>query len=412
MIYLVKSNRFLTYINIIIFQFWLYLSAEGKSILPHFLMLSIEVVFILNTLLTLYIKKNRKFNKLTIYLLVLTFFAYVLGLQYFSRQIVDVDRNTDLLICFMLINGPLLVSEKEENIIKFLNILLISSCVISLYELMHFDISSLRTIVIDRSALWELKVFYCTPLFWFIPFYIIYAFVYKKSYLLAILAWTIALLLNAIATKREFLVESAWLIVVLFFFFYRTKQLSNIKSILIIIIIAFAGLYSIQSFTHFNISALFQLQIDRLSSDEVESNGFIRFQEFINYFGSSNFINWIFGKGLGIPHNGLGFLPNTALHIGFFNYIFKFGIFLSLPYLYYLFKSLHNIKHLESIYLTDKWRVVCVLSVLWSAPSFFLVSNFWALIPSVCFFWYFLLRSTTAKCTSNNRPGQAVAACK
>lgn len=386
-----RINDHLTFLLLVVFQFWLYLQDGEDAIIPHVIILLFELLLFVNSTLTIMIHGKKVFFSL--YFLLLILIAFVLGTINYHGEIVDVGRNSDFIICLLALNGILLINKDKHFIISLIKTIAIISCIITLYELINFDFSQLGVLVVDRSALWNVRLYKCGTFFWFVPYLLIYAIVYKDGVVIAIVAWIFAMIINSIATKRMFWVETFWGIFVVFLFLIKIRQFKQVKMIVAVAVVALIGVTYLLTVDVIELDALFEAQQERMTGDQIEATGFSRFRETEKYFSMTSPVDWIIGKGLGVAHHGLGG-PNTALHIGITNIILKFGLFLLIPYLILLLKTLRGYKHIRVLRSKNDWKAFSILCVIANTPLFLLVSNFWAMTPVVTFFWYFLINAS------------------
>lgn len=392
-----KIKEYMLFSNLFIFHFFIYITYSYKDLVPHYLLLAAEAFFLSSTafITILYCLHKEKHSFLCFYFVFIIILSYIVGLCNINGQEVDVDINTDLLICLFMINATFLTSCEPKRIIYFLKIVVISSVIIFIKDLLSigsFDLIG----ILSRSYLWSEKFFFTGYLFWCSTFLIIFAFIFNKNYFFAFCSWGCAFILNMLALKRQFLVESLWLFIVLLFLFFKTGQYRLIKkfcvSFFVGISIFFAVIYS---FFDIDLNILLNAQESRMSNDDIQSTGFVRFEESLTYFKSIDVADVFLGHGLGVPHHGLGIdKPNSALHIGVTNYINKFGVFLVFIYLYYLCRSIKLLPNINNYNKNDKWRTVCIMFNVCNAPSFLFLSNCWVVGPVVCFFWYSLIVAT------------------
>ena len=201
------------------------------------------------------------------------------------------------------------------------------------------------------------------------------------------------MIVNLMATKRLFVVQSAWILAILMLFFYMTKQRKEMK--ILILIIPIVLLLGLVAFSYFDLDYHVFLEAleERSSSDNVEDSGFERFRESESYLNGASFFDLIMGKGFGVEHGGLGY-DTTDLHIGFTNLILKYGIWMLILFVPLAIKSFFSIFKMRDYYQKDPWRVVCMLVSIVNVPMFCTVANFYTLSPNTAFFWYCLIRST------------------
>lgn len=388
------SNNII-FLCLFVFVFAFYSNGGGSFKIPHLLLLLAEVVFLLNTfaLLGKNIQNGKKSSSIIIYLIIVVIMSYCIGLMNYNGQERDVDNNTDLMICFIAINGFILLRYDKESILKFVILTAISTIFVTLLELSRIDLLDvLPSILVDRSSLWNNCFPFVASFFWYVQFLLVYSVVLKKNYGIALFAFGLFALLNLLATKRQFMVETAWLLCLILYYLYKTKCIKEFRNIIIILLAALFIFLIVGKVLNLDISFLFEATQSRFDKDDVETSGFVRFVESEVYFDSASFIDVIFGRGLGVPHHGLEG-PNTALHIGITNLILKFGLFVAPLFVILVLKLLPKLLKIEKYAKTDPWLVVCLLSAFATIPSFFFLANCWTFTPGISFFVYTLMYS-------------------
>lgn len=384
-------HKNLTFFLLLYFQINLYLNFEGAIwTIPSSLNKLFFALFLINTMVSVF-RYRWGHRNLLIYFVVISLFAMMLGL--FNSVGVHENSNpyNDLVVCFLMVNSFILQEYDEKDIINFIKISIILSCIITIYELIIFDVSSIAVLISSRN-LWDIALFYCGVFFWCVPFLVLYSVVYNKLYAYAIIPFILALIINLISTKRGFVMEMIWLGVILLYFLKKLGKIRIVGQVLLVILASIIAIVGIIRFTQLDLNSLFEALKQRFDKEIVEDNGFVRFRESEIYFDSANLFDIVFGRGIGVQHHGLGKDDlGTALHIGVTNLIFKFGFFIVIVYLILLIRALRNVRYIPWLYVNNKWKLVALLVVLVQTPSFLFLANFWAVTPSTCFFWYFLL---------------------
>lgn len=401
-----KEQTIATILLIVLFFFNFFVMFSGSGThdlaedkMPRWLSLPFQLALIFVSWYSAFSCRH-KYGNLSKYFLILIVFAFINGMLHGGGN-GNISLTMDFLTCLMIVIGVLLVDVDEKKITKFVLYTAICAIVFSLYDLAHFDASMLATLISMRAQLWGESIFFTATLFWFLWFLIIYAFVYKKYYWIAIISWLIFFVIEMIATKRIFIVQTGWTIVILLLFFHKTHQKKAFKSLIWVAVLAFVGVSLVISKSDIDFSSLFEAQENRMSSVEIEDTGFLRFRESSNYLSRASVIDIFMGKGLATKHFGHpGNQTLTALHIGVTNILFKFGFWMLIPYIIFLYRMLGNIKRIRYLYLNDKFGLTCLLTALVQAPVFLLVGNYWSLSPALAFFWFCLLRSTV----NNHKP--------
>ncbi len=373
---------------LVFFQFFLYLSGgrETESLIPQWVSFPIEMVFLVYVVYLCF-KCRFRFTSMSFYILGLTLMATFIG--YFNGGSVAIN----MLTSFMIIAGCIMTQIPEEKIFKFLFIISIVGIIFVLKEFIYYDPSQAATVLLERSLIHEIPLFQSITLLWMFSLLIFIAFVYKKHFLLAGVVWALNMIVNLMATKRLFVVQSAWILAILMLFFYMTKQRKEMK--ILILIIPIVLLLGLVAFSYFDLDYHVFLEAleERSSSDNVEDSGFERFRESESYLNGASFFDLIMGKGFGVEHGGLGY-DTTDLHIGFTNLILKYGIWMLILFVPLAIKSFFSIFKMRDYYQKDPWRVVCMLVSIVNVPMFCTVANFYTLSPNTAFFWYCLIRST------------------
>jgi len=388
-----KKEKFFSWQNILFalflfFQFFLYLSGgrETESSIPQWVSLPIEMAFLVYVVYLCF-KSRFRFTAMAFYMLALTVMATFVG--YSNGGSVAIN----MLTSFMIITGCLMNQISEEKIFKFLFIISVAGIFFVLKEFVFYDPAQAATVLLERGLIHEIPLFQSITLLWMFTLLIFIAFVYKKHFLLAGIVWALNMIVNLMATKRLFVVQTAWILVILMLFFHMTKQRKEMKVLLIIIPIAL--LLGVAAFSYFDLD--YHVFIDALeersSAANVEDSGFVRFRESESYLSGASSFDILMGKGFGVVHRGLGF-DTTDLHIGFTNLILKYGIWMLLLFIPLVIKSFFSVFKMRDYYRKDPWRVVCLLVTMVNVPMFCTVANFFTLSPSTAFFWYCLIRST------------------
>lgn len=370
------------------FQFFLYFSGgrETESQIPQWVSLPVESAFLVYITYLCFTRRFR-FSGMVYYILALTIMATLIG--YSNKGSVSIN----LLTSYMILVGCIMTLISEEKIFKYIFLLSIIGIIIVLKEFIFYDASQAAVVLVDRVLIHDIPLFKSISLLWMFTLLIIISFVFKKYFLLAGIVWTLNMIVNLMATKRLFVVQTAWILVILLLFFYITKQSKQMKVLLIIIPVVL--LLGVVAFSFFDLDyhVFIEALEERSSADNVEDTGFIRFRESANYFKTASFSDIIMGKGFGVIHHGLG-ENNTDLHIGFTNLILKHGIWMLFLFIPLVLKSFLSIFKMRNYYYSDPWRVVCILVTLVNVPMFCTVANFYTLSPNTALFWYCLIRST------------------
>lgn len=391
-----QINKYITYILLFYYQFCNYTGSGvgiwSPSVFVHSVFLG---VLILHSIATVFICDK---NTLSIKYLVLFLLPYAVLLGMLNGA---VRSNTmfGLTIGCLLLLGTCLTAYDDNEILKFIMFLAIPSCLLSLFELSRFDASDVARLVVVRGELWLHPIFYCASFFWLVNVLVISSFVNKNKYWLAALCFIISFILNLIATKRLFIVETAWIVIILLYYLPRIRgRAKNVVPFIIFIVIITGALYYYSGTSSINMSELAESQTSRFEEEDIEATGFVRFRESGHAFAISSPFSIIMGHGFGVPHHGLSTTSdNHSLHIGITNLIYQFGLFLVIPYLILLFRSLRGLRNIKSLYGNDRWRLISILVVLSQIPSFLFVASFWTPTPTTTFFWYFLCRSVMTK---------------
>ena len=211
----------------------------------------------------------------------------------------------------------------------------------------------------------------------------------KKNAIYAYIYWALAVVFNAMYLKRAIFVESVLLIVALAWLYRRVYNKNIISTVLrlvlLVILLMILIMVAAKVVFQYDVWSIVERIVERFN--QVDETGTVRFIESQNYFSNVDFFDILFGKGLGVVHNGLG-KQNTALHIGITNLILKSGIFMILLYIFMVLKTFRNIRYTS--YNQSEWRLrmASTAVVIASVPSFCLYSNTWSTSPTFCFMWY------------------------
>ena len=344
------------------------------------------------TLYSLFVYKHTLQN-IAIYMLFITAVAFVMG-HLNGGGWGNTNYTQELCVCFLIIYSVLLVDTREEHVVKFIVYTAVASITIAVYNLATFDTSSLFALIVQRGELWNSEIFYAAAPFWFVTFFFIYSCVTRKYYWLSVSSFLVYFVLQMIATKRTFIVESLWMFVILLIFFIVTGPKKGVRSFLWGIAIAVVVMFFYIGHTDIDFSAIFESQANRLSESGMEDTGIVRFQESGRYYESASPFDIVMGKGLAVPHGGH---PKNkmlcSLHIGINNIVLKFGLWLLIPYLLWLIRSLRKVGKIKQLYEQDPFGLACLLTVVVKTPIFFLIGNFWVPSPQTLFFWFCLFRS-------------------
>lgn len=288
------------------------------------------------------------------------------------------------------------MADYDDNyVFKFIILVTIASLVISVYEILHFDTSSTAALVANRGLLWETALFSCGGFFWMYPLLLLYVVIFKKHYAIAIICFVIYATIEIISTKRLFIVETAWIMVLVAYYYFKIGQIKQTRSIIIVflaLIVVFAYIFRN---SQIDFAELFESQQARFDEDQIETNGFVRFTESKTVLGNSSPISLFLGHGFGVPISSYNKV--ATLHVGIANMIYLFGIWMVVPLIMLFFKSLSKITKIKTLYDRDKWRLLCMLVCAVHAPIFLFVGNFWVPDPSTTLFWYCLFRSLFTK---------------
>ena len=398
---IIKINKFITFLLLFYYQFSNYtnsgLGIWNPSVLMSTLIVGLLIIHIIVTVF-LYNKNTLPLKYLVLFLLP---YAALMGMMN------GADRSAmvfDLNIGCLLLLGICLTGFEDKEILKLLIILAVPSCLLSVFELSRTDASTINTLVATREGLWEQPVFFCATFFWLMVALLISSFIFKRNYFLAILCVILNAAINLISTKRLFIVEIAWMLLVLMFVLTRINgRAKNLLPLIIALafVIGFSSYFLSRSSIDVNMWS--EKQTSRFEEDDLESSGFIRFRESQRAFAKSPVVITMIGHGFGVPHHGISDFSNThSLHIGITNIIYQFGLWLVIPYLIMLFRTLKEWRNVRWMYNIDKWRLVSLLVVIVQTPVFFFVGNYWTITPSVTFFWYFLCRSLITKKDNND----------
>lgn len=388
----VISNLFtwdnILFLFLFFFQFFIYLSGghETESQIPRWVSLPIELAFLVYVTYLSFTRKFR-FSRMVYYILVLTIMAALIGFVNGGSIAIN------LLTSYMILAGCIMTQIPEEKIFRFIFLISLVGIFFVLKEFYYYDPSQAAEVLMERGLIHDIPLFQSISILWMFTLLIMISFVYKKQFLLAGVVWALNMVVNLMATKRLFVVQTAWILAVLMLFFTVTKQRKEMK--VLVILIPIVLLLGIAAFSYFDLD--YQVFIESLeersNADNIESSGFARFRESENYFNSASIIDIIMGKGLGVIHHGLG-EDNTDLHIGITNLILKYGIWMFPLFISLVIRSLVSVLKMRNYYRDDPWRVVCILVSIVNIPMFCTVANFYTLNPNTAFFWYCLIRST------------------
>ena len=90
----------------------------------------------------------------------------------------------------------------------------------------------------------------------------------------------ISFILNLIATKRLFIVETAWIVIILLYYLPRIRgRAKNVVPFIIFIVIITGALYYYSGTSSINMSELAESQTSRFEEEDIEATGFVRFRE-------------------------------------------------------------------------------------------------------------------------------------
>lgn len=373
---------------LLFFQFFIYLSGghETESVIPQWVSLPIEMTFLMYVLYLCFSRRSR-FSIMTYYILGLTALAAYMG--YMNGGSITIN----MLTSFMIITGCLMTQISEEKIFKFLFVISIVGVAFVIKEFVFYDPEQTASVLLERGMIHDIPLFQSITLLWTFTLLLIISFVYKKYFLLAGVVWALCMVVNLMATKRLFVVQSAGILAILLFFFYMTKQRKEMKVMIILLPVMILIGISVFSYMDLDYNELLEALKERSTEDAVEDTGFARFRESENYLHGASIIDIVMGKGFGVVHGGLG-RETTDLHIGITNLILKYGIWMVPLFVILALRCIFSIPKLRYFYETDRWRVVCILVTLVNVPQFCTVANFFTLSPNTTFFWYCLIRST------------------
>lgn len=347
------------------------------------------LTIIVGLLLYVYCLKSNFHALLATYIVIVAFGGALLGYMNGARMTALI---LDLTVYISMLHAIYLLCFTPEVVFKYLKISCIASiiCFAITYFLNPVSMSS----VISRGSIAS-ESFVATSMFWPMTLVVLFATAFKEygrnGQAYAYVYWALAILCNSIYLKRAIFAESIFLLIALVWL-YRRLYNKNIVStlfrgILVGLLISILMVAGAKVLFHYDVLQIAERIIERFN--QVDETGTVRFTETQNYFASADMFDILFGRGLGVVHNGLG-KQNTALHIGITNLILKSGIFMAPVYAFMVFKALRNIRFSPYDEPVWKLRTASTAVVMASVPAFCLFSSSWSTSPVFCFMWYVL----------------------
>lgn len=265
----------------------------------------------------------------------------------------------------------------------FYSVSFFTSCLYIFYiikEPLVFDI----TTVLLRGLTWD-DGFYLATAFYLATYVFAYVLIYKSRNLIYYIYILLFLFSSFIVLKRAAVIQLS--LVLLFYIILEGGLRQRFYYSVILGVISLLLLYIPN--LDFLLPVIVAVQ-ERFSDISNEGIGnFNRVQEFFIYYSSQDWERILFGAGLGVPHSALD-VENLAMHIGFFNFIFKFGILPSILFLLLIFYTLFVaiIKYKYSN-IDMRFYIICFLS---SLIPFFTFLNFWDVLPALFLFFVFMFK--------------------
>lgn len=298
----------------------------------------------------------------------------------------------DLTIYMSMLHSIYLLCFTPETVFRYLKVACVTSviCFAITYVLNPVSMAS----VISRASIAS-ESFVATSMFWPMTIVVLFATSFKefdkKNMVYAYVYWALAIVFNSLYLKRAIFVESIFLLIALVWLYRRVYNKNILSTVLRLILVG--ALVSVliivvaKVLFHYDILPIVERITERFN--QVDETGTVRFTESQNYFLGADLFDILFGRGLGVVHNGLG-KQNTALHIGITNLIMKSGLFMVPVYIFMVFKAFCNIRC--PLYDEHEWklRMASTAVVMATVPSFCLFSNTWSTSPIFCFMWYVL----------------------
>ncbi len=348
-----KTHKF-ALLNLFIFNFGFY--SLAISPLLKYAIIGYSLVA---TLLLLVINIH-KVNRYMLTATFITFYGVVNGL---ARGHEFLHIMLEMSFFVSILNGLFLVDRASDDaVLAFLKWSFLSGAIVFFYHLSTVDVTQQ---LIELRALTWTSVFLASTLLWPAPYIlmmskagvslreVVQVGIYVGSGFLFLKRANVAFMLTALFIKYS----------------------KSFKGALLFSLLASIAIYLV--FINFGFYA------DRFTQtlDGYESYG--RFEEVINAVTQLNAIDLFFGSGFGSRHSFIG-TENFALHIGFANFIYKFGVV----------GVALNLAIVIQIFCADlKYRGCAIFSFVF----FCLVANFWDANSNLAFFVFTLLQLDTGK---------------
>lgn len=332
------------------------------------------IAIILAIIILCYNLAKHKHTLINLYLLIIWIFAIIVG--YFNGAsitgiVLDSSIFAQIFLALAMLNKGL------DNFERYLKFIMITSVVMTCIMLVFNPIN--LSVALNRGYIWT-DSYYYTSLFWAFGVCVIYVTVFNKKPLWAYVYWMLAIILNLLFLKRMIFVDSAILLLIILYYksvVKKGKRAIEFFRYVFAIVFLVINLFLISNvLLKLDLNALLSRVNERFG--QVDTTGWVRYEESINFFLNADWYTLIIGSGFGIPHYGLE-KDNINLHLGIPNFIHKFGILFLPFFLYYMFKAFINLINIRKI---GKTRTFALLSTITFIVPLFFYGNNWVTVPS------------------------------
>lgn len=343
-----------------------------KHVPQPFLYVNYLLAYLLPILLI--IKTRPRLNYYRIIYIYFVFIIFIISFLYLYNDVGTVIFSFTVYLA--LITAFFLNSFSLNNWMIVFKILAIIAIVSSIFLLIKEPIN--LEVALRRGYSW-FKLFYFATLYWAVVPFVILSFLTKRNRFISSAYWFLAIVINLIFLKRFIIVDSGLLLLTILLMEKKNKA----KVILPLFIMGFLFIGIVFYFYGDKTQILLNATTSRISNTSENLSSFDRLIEARNYFKTCKIYDYILGRGFASVQYGFGG-AHFALHIGWFNFIFKGGILLLMlvliPYL-----------KLITLFRKRKYLPLEIQFSMWFLfVNFFMLAygNMYNLSPSLLLFFY------------------------
>ncbi|QOD62077.1 hypothetical protein H9I45_06420 [Polaribacter haliotis] len=321
-------------------------------------------------------------------LLIIGSFVFIIGLlnnytdsKYFGRLVFD------LFAFSLILSGITFINVSRKLWVKFLNTYFFWAILFILIGIPSLDFNYFLTASSRNSMLIEMaenstyKINYVAQMttLALVPLILIISIQFgKKKHIVLTIAMLLMYLFNGFYyAKKNVLFELTFLVIVMVFFYLKGKARFRLLISLFVSVFAFMYMFSESIFV-----SRFENRLDTAVSNERND----RLVEADTFFDSYELHDYVLGRGFG------GFVENTVganvLHIGFVNFIFKFGYLCMILLFLFIIKKIIDSFFKRRI-LTNKFEIIMSMFFL----VYMVSSPMWSWYTNMLYFPFMVFGS-------------------